>query len=58
MKLLIVEDNDEFIIALREIVAQSDSTAQCSFAQSKESASAKIEHEFFDLILQIGRAHV
>jgi CheY-like chemotaxis protein len=51
MKLLIVEDNDEFIIALREIVAQSDSTAQCSFAQSKESASAKIEHEFFDLIL-------
>ncbi len=51
MKLLIVEDSDEFIIALREIVIGFDPNAQISIAKSKESAFVKIENEFFDLIL-------
>lgn len=51
MRLLIVEDNEDFIDALKGIVSQFDPHAQCSFAQSKESALAKIEGEFFDLIL-------
>lgn len=51
MKLLIVEDNEDFIEALKDIVSQFDPNAQCSFAQSKDSALAKIESEFFDLLL-------
>src|SRR5260370_66385 len=49
MKLLIVEDNQEFVEALLETFAKSG--AQCTLAGTRDAALAKVRDEFFDLII-------
>lgn len=49
MKLLIVEDNQEFVEALLETFAKSG--AQCTLAGTRDAALGKVRDEFFDLII-------
>jgi len=51
LKLLIVEDDSDFVIELIGIVNKLDSNAECAVAGSRDSALEKISSEFFDLLL-------
>jgi CheY-like chemotaxis protein len=51
MKLLIVEDESDFVTALIRIVKQFDINAEITVAVSRDGALEKISDEFFDLLL-------
>ena len=51
MRLLIVEDNEDFVRTLVEIMKQLDPEVTYIVEDSKQSALARIDAEFFDLIV-------
>ena len=51
MKVLLIEDDSEFVTALVEIVNDEAENVQVKIARSRNSAEEYIKSEFFDLIL-------